>query len=97
MPTVIVSVDVPGNGGAMAGGLRLAVTSGGSPEAEIEMGEVRPPETMIVEVPALACLNVSALGDALMLKLGLLPEIDTVRSTVVVSVMLPLTPLMVIV
>ena len=51
---------------------------------------------MIVEVPELAQFTVSELGDALRMKSGVLAESVTVRDTVVISVVLPLTPLTVI-
>ena len=66
-------------------GLKLTVTLLGWPVADKAMAELKPPEivVVIVEWPEFPGLIVSDVGDALMVKLGLVPV--TVRETVVVS------------
>ena len=78
-------------------GLKLTVTLLGSPVADSEIAELKPPEiaVVIVEWPELPGLIVIDVGDALMVKLGLVPV--TVSETVVVSTMLPEVPFTVIV
>jgi len=83
-PTVIFIVDVPGPGAAMDEGVKLAVTSCGSPDADREMGELKTPVAMIAVAPEPAQLTVSELGVALRLKLVPPPAAVTVRNTVVV-------------
>lgn len=95
--TVTVIFEVPEPGAAMELGLKLTVTPLPSPEADREIEELKPPETavVIVEVPELLLATVIDVGEALMVKLGLVPV--TVRETVVVSVVLPEVPLTVMV
>lgn len=85
LPTVIVMVDDPEPGAGMELGLKLTVTLPGWPLADNEIDELKPPEivVVIVECPEFPGLIVSDVGDALMVKLGLVPV--TVSDTVVVS------------
>lgn len=89
-------VDEPDPGARMELGLKLTVTLLGSPVADKEMAELKPPEiaVVIVELPELPGLIVIDVGDALMVKLGLVPV--TVSETVVVSTVLPEVPFTVI-
>lgn len=95
--TVIVIVDVPEPGAPIVLGLKLTVTLLGSPLADKEMLELKPPEivVVIVEWPEFPGLMVSDVGDALMVKLGLVPV--TVSDTVVVACVLPEVPVTVMV
>src|ERR1700690_2662976 len=88
----MVMVDVPEPGARMVLGLKLTVTLLGSPVADKEILESKPPETVVVMVewPELPGLIESDVGDALMVKLGLVPV--TVSETVVVSTVLPEVP-----
>lgn len=90
--TVTVIVDVPEPGAAMELGLKVTVTPLPSPEADKLIAESKPPETAVVmvEVPEPRLATLIEAGDALMVKLGLVPV--TVRETVVVSVVLPDVP-----
>ena len=90
-------VDEPEPGAGMELGLKLTVTLLGWPLADKAMAESKPPETVVVMVewPEFPGLIVSDVGDALMVKLGLVPV--TVRETVVVSLVLPEVPVTVIV
>ena len=78
-------VDDPEPGAGMELGLKLTVTLLGWPLADKEMAESKPPEivVVIVEWPEFPGSIVSEVGDALMVKLGLVPV--TVSETVVVS------------
>lgn len=89
---MIVIVDDPEPGALIVLGLKLTVTRLGSPLAVKAIDELKPPETVvvIVEWPEFPGLIVSDVGDALMVKLGLVPV--TVRETVVVSLVLPEVP-----
>ena len=90
-------VEDPEPGAGMELGLKLTVTLLGSPLADSAMAELKPPEiaVVIVEWPELPGLTVIDVGEALMVKLGLVPV--TVSETVVVSMMLPEVPFTVIV
>ena len=90
-------VDDPEPGAGMELGLKLTVTLLGWPVADKEMAELKPPEivVVIVEWPELPGLIVSDVGDALMVKLGLVPV--TVSDTVVVAWVLPEVPVTVMV
>ena len=89
-------VDDPEPGAGMELGLKLTVTLLGWPLADKEMAELKPPEIVVVMVewPEFPGLIVSDVGDALMVKLGLVPV--TVREIVVVSLVLPEVPVTVI-
>ncbi len=78
-------------------GLKLTVTLLGWPVADKAMAELKPPEmvVVIVEWPEFPGSTVIDVGDALMVKLGVVPV--TVRETVVVSLVLPEVPVTVIV
>jgi len=90
-------VDEPEPGAAMELGLKLTVTLLGWPLADKAMAESKPPEIVVVMVewPEFPGLTVIDVGEALMVKLGLVPV--TVRETVVVSTVLPEVPFTVIV
>jgi len=92
LPTLTVMVEVPEPGAAMELGLKVTLWELPSPEADKLIAESNPPETIvvIVEVPELPLATLIVEGDALMVKLGLVPV--TVRETVVVSVVLPEVP-----
>ena len=89
-------VDVPEPGARMVLGLKLTVTLLGSPVADKAILELKPPDTVVVMVewPELPGLIESDVGDALMVKFGLVPV--TVSETVVVSTVLPEVPFTVI-
>lgn len=56
-PTDIVIVDVPEPGAAIEAGLKLAVAPDGSPEADNDKAELKPPDIVvdIVELAAEPC------------------------------------------
>jgi hypothetical protein len=85
LPTVNVNVELPLPGAAMDAGLKLAVTPVGSPDAERDNAELKPPETAVemVVLPELPCITERLAGDALSVKLGAAAGL-TVRATVVV-------------
>jgi len=89
-------VDDPEPGAGMVLGLKLTVTRLGWPLAVKAIDESKPPETVvvIVDLPESPGSIVRDVGDALMVKLGLVPV--TVRETVVVSLVLPEVPVTVI-
>lgn len=80
-----VRVELPLPGAVMEAGLKLAVTPAGSPEAEKEIAELKPPLTVveIVELPEPACVIERAAGDALIAKSGVAGAF-TVRDMTVV-------------
>jgi hypothetical protein len=85
LPTVKFNVELPLPGAAMDAGLKLAVTPVGSPDAERDTAELKPPETAVemVALPELPCITERLAGDALSVKLGAAAGL-TVRATVVV-------------
>ena len=87
-----VMVDVPEPGAAMELGLKVAVWALPCPEADKLIAELKPPEmpVVILDVPELLRATLIDVGDALMVKLGVVPV--TVRETVVVSTVLPVVP-----
>ena len=91
--TLIVIVDVP-EPELMLVGLKLTVAPDGTPDADREIAELNPfvGVAVIVEVPEPPQATLTELGEALRLKLPLLPVAVTVRDTVVLSVMVPLGP-----
>ena len=91
LATLIVMVEVPEPGAAIDDGLKVTVTPLPCPEALKPIGELKSPAivVVIVVVPDFPCSMVTALGDALIEKLG---GPVTVRVTVVVSVVLPDVP-----
>ena len=72
LPTVNVSVELPPPGAAMDAGLKLAVTPVGSPDAERDTAELKPPETAVemVVLPELPWMTERLAGDALSVKFG---------------------------
>jgi hypothetical protein len=64
-PTVNVTVEEPDPGAAIEEGLKLADAPDGSPVAEREIAELKPPEIVVemVEVPELPCATERALGE----------------------------------
>ena len=72
LPAVNVRVELPEPGAAMDVGLKAAVTPEGSPLAESDTAELKPPETLveIVLVPELPAATERLVGDALSVKLG---------------------------
>src|SRR3954449_11893935 len=70
--TVKVSVELPEPGAAIEAGLKEAVTPDGRPEAESEMAELKPPETVVetVTLPELPCAMDVEVGAAAMAKSG---------------------------
>ncbi len=85
LPTVNVNVELPLPGVAMDAGLKLVVTPVGSPDAERDTAELKPPLTAveIVVLPELPWMTERLAGDALRVKLGAAAAL-TVRATVVV-------------
>ena len=81
---VNVSVELPEPGAAIDVGLNAVVTPAGSPVAEREMAELKPPETIVemVLVPVPPCATDTLEGDALRAKAGVAVA-DTVSETVV--------------
>jgi hypothetical protein len=88
--TVMVIVELPEPGAAIEVGLKATVTPVGWPEAESATAELKPPATVVVMVtlPAVPWVIVAEVGDAAMVKSGLV----TVRVTVAVCVVLPPVP-----
>jgi len=84
LPALKVNVELPEPGAAMDVGLNAAVTPAGSPVAESETPELKPPETVVeiklVPVPLRA--TETLVGDALKVKSGVAVE-ETVSETVV--------------
>lgn len=95
--TVTVMVDVPEPGAAIELGLKVTVTRDPWPVADKAIAELNPPETAVViaDLPEVPLVMLSDEGEALIVKLGLVPVI--VRETVVEAVELPDVPFTVIV
>src|ERR1039457_2792347 len=68
-------VDVPEPGAAMELGLKVTVWAFPCPEADKLIAELKPPEmpVVIVDVPELLRATLIDVGDALMVKLGVVP------------------------
>ena len=79
-----VSVELPEPGAAIDVGLKAAVTPAGSPLAESETAELKPPETVVeIElVPLPPAATETLAGDALTAKSGVAVA-ETVKETVV--------------
>jgi hypothetical protein len=92
LPTLTVMVDVPEPGAAMELGLKVTLWAPPCPEADKPIAESKPPEiaVVIVDLPELPLATLIDVGDALMVKLGVVPV--TVSKTVVVSTVLPEVP-----
>jgi len=97
LPTLTVIVDVPEPGAAIELGLKVTVLPLPCPVADNVIAELKPPEifVVIVDVPELPRATLIDVGDALIVKLGLVPV--TVSVTVVVSTVLPEVPVTVMV
>jgi len=69
---VRVNVEVPLPGAANEAGLKLAVTPAGSPDADNETAELKPPLTVVVIVvlPELPCVTLNEAGEPVTLKSG---------------------------
>lgn len=91
-PTLTVMVDVPEPGAAMELGVKVTLCALPCPEADKLIAELKPPETAVVmvDVPELLLATLIDVGDALMVKFGVVPV--TVRDTVVLSTVLPEVP-----
>lgn len=85
LPTLNVNVELPPPGAAMDAGLKLAVTPVGSPDAERDTAELKPPvaDVEIVVLPELPWMTERLAGDALSVKLGAAAAL-MVSATVVV-------------
>jgi len=104
--TVIPIVDVPEPGAAIEVGLKVTITSLGSPDADKEMAESKPlpAVVVIVELPEPPHFRLSELGNAPRAKSPLPapppppppPVVVTVKVTVVVCVTPPPVPVTVI-
>ena len=72
LPAVKVRVELPEPGAAIDVGLNAAVTPEGSPVAESDTAELKPPETVveIVLVPDPLRATATLVGDALSVKFG---------------------------
>jgi len=94
LDTVIVFVDFPVPGAGIDEGLKVTLTPDGAPVADNAMGELKPPEAVVVIVTLLERprFTVSEVGEALMVKSGLAPAVVTVKDTVVVSLRPPPVP-----
>jgi hypothetical protein len=69
---VSVKVEEPEPGAAIDVGLKLALTPEGSPEADKDTAELKPPEIVVdkVELPEPPCVTETEVGEALMVKFG---------------------------
>jgi hypothetical protein len=94
--TVMVIVEVPEPGAATGFGLKPTVTPLGWPDATSVIAELKlfNAVVVIVDVPDVCHVTVTAVGEALMLKS---PVVVTVKETVAVCVIPPPVPVTVIV
>ena len=79
-----VSVELPEPGAAIDVGLKLAVTPAGSPLAESDTAELKPPETVVETVVVFVppCATETVVGDALTAKFGVgLPGLKITSNT----------------
>lgn len=92
-----VMVEEPEPGAAIEVGLNDTVTPEGCPDAEREIAELKPPETVVetVELPEPPCTTETEDGEAEIVKFGTGAAV-TVRDTEVVWVELPPDPVIVI-
>ena len=93
-PTVTFIVEDPEPGAARVPGVNVTVWALPCPVADKAIAELKVPEMAVVIVadPEPLRETVIAVGDALMVKLGLVLTGVTVKVTVVVSVVLPEVP-----
>ena len=92
---VNISVELPDPGAAIDAGLNDAVTPDGSPEAESETAELKPPETVVEMVVVLVPPRVTetVAGDALTAKSGVgLPGLKIMSNTGCSSIPFGATP-----
>ena len=77
------SVEVPPPGAGIDVGLKVAVTPEGSPLAVSAIALLKPPEIAVVtvEVPLEPCTTLTAVGLAVIEKLGLPPPPNVIFST----------------
>ena len=90
-----VRVELPEPGAAIEVGLKEAVTPAGSPVAESETAELKPPETVVETVVVLLppCATDTVVGDAVRAKFGVgLPGLKITSSTGCSSIPLGATP-----
>lgn len=85
LATVKVRVELPEPGAAIDAGLNAAVTPEGSPLAESDIAELKPPETVveIVLVPLPPAATERLVGDALSVKFGEVAAFTVTGITVV--------------
>ena len=91
----MVMVEVPEPGAAIGFGLKLTVVPAGAPVADSVMALLKPPLTVVVrvEVPELPAATLTAVGEAVSVKLA---AAVTVSVTVAVCVTPPPVPVTVI-
>jgi len=95
LPAVNVSVELPEPGAAIDVGLKLAVTPAGSPLAERETAELKPPETVVETVVVFVppCATDTVVGDAVRAKSGVcVPGLKITSSTGCSSIPFGATP-----
>ena len=91
---VNVSVELPEPGAAIDVGLKLAVTPAGSPLAESDTAELKPPETVVETVVVFVppCATETEVGEALRAKSGLVPGLKITSRTGCSSIPFGATP-----
>src|SRR3954451_602148 len=92
---VKVSVELPDPGAAIDVGLKLAVTPAGSPLAESDTAELKPPETVVETVVVFVppCTTDTVVGDAVRVKSGVcVPGLKITSRTGCSSIPLGATP-----
>jgi hypothetical protein len=95
LPAVNVSVELPEPGAAIDAGLNAAVTPAGSPVAESETAELKPPETVVETVVVFVppCATEIVVGDAVKAKSGVcVPGLKITSRTGCSSIPLGATP-----
>lgn len=80
--TARVAVDVPEPGTAIDAGLKLTVTPVGAPDAVRAMADSKPPLTAVVtvDVPLLPTTTLTAVGEAAIVKAGLVGASALIRA-----------------
>lgn len=92
---VNVNVELPEPGAAIDVGLKLAVTPAGSPLAESDTAELKPPETVVETVVVFVppCTTDTVVGDALRAKSGVcVPGLKMTSNTGCSSIPFGATP-----